>query len=36
MRIIIEYFKKDPLEAIGSVIAWAGLFTLVFMLSCIG
>lgn len=36
MRIIIEYFKKDPLEAIGSFIAWAGLFTLVFMLSCIG
>lgn len=36
MKIIIDYFKKDPLEAIGSVIAWAGLFTLVFMLSCIG
>lgn len=36
MRIIIEYFKRDPLEAIGSVIAWAGLFTLVFILSCIG
>ena len=36
MRIIIEYFKRDPLEAIGSVIAWVGLFTLVFMLSCIG
>lgn len=36
MRIIIEYFKKNPLEAIGNTVAWAGLFTLVFMMSCIG
>lgn len=36
MRIIIDYIKRDPLEAIGSIIAWAGLFALVFMMSCIG
>ena len=35
MKIIIDYFRREPLEAIGSVIAWVGLFTLVFILSCI-
>jgi len=36
MKIIIDYFKREPLEAIGSMIAFAGLFVMVFAMSCIG
>ena len=36
MKTIIEFIKDDPIEAIGNIIAWSGLFGIVFMLSVIG
>ena len=36
MKIIIEFIKEDPMEAIGGLIAWGSLPFLLFMLSVIG
>ena len=36
MKIIIDYIKDDPMEAIGGLIAWGSLPFLLFMLSVIG
>ena len=36
MKTIIKFIKDDPAEAIGGLIAWGGLFWIVFMLSVVG
>lgn len=36
MKKIIDFIKDDPVEFIGGVIAWGGMFFILFMLSVIG
>lgn len=36
MKIIIDFIKDDPMDAIGGLMAWGSLPFLLFMLSVIG